>query len=63
MYLCICKGVTEDMLKKALSRGYKGKALLKVLGVGDDCGSCLLDAANLLNSCGDPCHSEEKREI
>ena len=46
MYVCICKGITEEMVKKAVNRGYKGKELLKSLGMGDDCGTCLLDAAD-----------------
>ncbi len=46
MFICICKGITEEMLEKAISRGQRGSELLKSLGVGDDCGTCLVDVIN-----------------
>ncbi len=44
MYICICKGITEEQLDKAVSADSKPKEVLKDLGVGDSCGICLIDA-------------------
>lgn len=44
MYICICKGITQEQLEKAVSSDSKPKEVLKDLGVGDSCGICLIDA-------------------
>jgi bacterioferritin-associated ferredoxin len=44
MYICVCKGITEEQLEKAIKPGSKPGDVLKDLGVGDSCGICLLDA-------------------
>lgn len=45
MYVCICKGITEKMLQdQAAGPGRSEKEILKNLGIGDDCGSCVVDA-------------------
>jgi bacterioferritin-associated ferredoxin len=44
MYVCICKGITEDELRKVAQTGVGPKEILKKLGVGDSCGICLIDA-------------------
>lgn len=49
MYVCICKGITEEDLKHLSAQGNKTE-MLKKLGVGDSCGVCLIDAIDKLNS-------------
>lgn len=45
MYICICKGITEKMLVDQLSNFNRSeKEILKNLGIGDSCGSCVVDA-------------------
>ena len=44
MYICICKGITEEKIKKAMKGTSKTQDVLKKLGVGDDCGTCLVNA-------------------
>lgn len=45
MYICICKGITDQMLMDQVSRpGRTEKEILKNLGIGDDCGTCVVDA-------------------
>lgn len=41
MYVCLCRGVTEKQLVRAISSGVNSlPALKQELGVGVDCGSC-----------------------
>lgn len=45
MYICICKGITEEKLLKLRSKGPgQLKEALQKLGVGSDCGICLTEA-------------------
>ena len=45
MYICICKGITEKMLKDQLgSFNRSEEQILKNLGIGDSCGTCVVDA-------------------
>ena len=48
MYVCICKGITEKQIQDAVtSRSSNNpKEILKALGVGSDCGTCVEDAVN-----------------
>lgn len=50
MYVCICKGITEKQIQEAItSRKSKNpKEVLKALGVGSDCGTCVEDAVKCL---------------
>ena len=50
MYVCICKGITEKQIQEAVtSRSSNNpKEILKALGVGSDCGTCVEDAVNTL---------------
>lgn len=49
MYVCVCKGITEEELKSLAQTGSAPKDILKKLGVGDSCGICLIDALENLN--------------
>lgn len=45
MYICICKGITEKMLLDQVSTFNRSEEqILKNLGIGDSCGSCVVDA-------------------
>ncbi len=50
MYVCICKNITEEMIKEYSSKGKSGQEILKRLGLGSDCGICLLDKIQNFNS-------------
>lgn len=46
MYICVCKGITDKMLKDSItSQGGNISKGLKALGVGSECGTCLHEAA------------------
>lgn len=45
MYICICKGITEKMLQEQIGNFNRSEEqILKNLGIGDSCGSCVVDA-------------------
>ena len=44
MYICICKGITEEMLERAAKGSKNPKEVMKKLHIGDDCGVCILSA-------------------
>ncbi|MBL7664832.1 MAG: (2Fe-2S)-binding protein [Bacteriovoracaceae bacterium] len=45
MYLCICKGITEEQFETAFEHsGGNFKDVCSRLGVGTDCGICVEDA-------------------
>lgn len=45
MYICICKGITEKMLNDSIGTFNRSEEqILKNLGIGDSCGSCVVDA-------------------
>jgi bacterioferritin-associated ferredoxin len=50
MYVCICKGITEKQIQEAVtSRANNNpKEVLRALGVGSDCGTCVEDAVKTL---------------
>jgi bacterioferritin-associated ferredoxin len=50
MYVCICKGITEKQIQEAVNSRHSNNAkdVLKSLGVGSDCGTCVEDAVKTL---------------
>ena len=48
MYICVCRGISEEQLKEKLAKGHSTKEVLLSLGVGDDCGVCLISAIDKL---------------
>lgn len=46
MYVCICKGITEKQVQEVITsrNSNNPKEVLKALGVGSDCGTCVEDA-------------------
>lgn len=51
MYVCICKAVTEDQIRKAMAHGATTlKDLNRVLGVAGGCGSCATCAKEVLKT-------------
>ncbi len=41
MYICVCRGITDSQIKEASKSASTVKEVLKSLGVGNDCGTCL----------------------
>lgn len=50
MYVCICKGITEKQIQEAVTsrNSNNPKDILKSLGIGSDCGTCVEDAISTL---------------
>ncbi|MCX7097972.1 MAG: (2Fe-2S)-binding protein [Methylococcales bacterium] len=41
MYICVCKAVTDNQLKRAIDNGAcTRRQLFQSFGVGSDCGKC-----------------------
>lgn len=50
MYICICNGITEEMLETAAKQSASEKEVLTRLGVGNSCGICVIDALDRMKS-------------
>ncbi|MCT4642112.1 MAG: (2Fe-2S)-binding protein [Bacteriovoracaceae bacterium] len=50
MYVCICKGISEKDIERAMITHQNTKDILKSLGVGSDCGTCMIDAIESIKS-------------
>lgn len=50
MYVCVCKGITDKQIQEAVTsrKTNNAKEILKSLGVGSDCGTCVEDAVKAL---------------
>lgn len=46
VYVCICKGITQKQVEDAVAsrKGQSAKDIMRALGVGSDCGTCVEDA-------------------
>ena len=46
MYVCICKGITQKQVEEAIAvrKGQSAKNIMRALGIGSDCGTCVEDA-------------------
>lgn len=55
MYVCVCKGITDSDIKEAIVNGHDSiNKLGKELQLGHCCGTCVVDAKDILeNSCLD----------
>ncbi len=52
MYLCTCKSVSDDQIRRAVEQGARGFGDLSVgLGVGIECGKCIDGVNALLREC------------
>ena len=60
MYICVCKGITEDQLKSVAGHTTSRREVLKKLGVGENCGTCLLAAMDVLDIHEVPTQSQEE---
>ncbi|MBA2483558.1 MAG: (2Fe-2S)-binding protein [Nitrosomonas sp.] len=50
MYICICKGVTDGAIRKAVDQGAgRMRDLRLCLGVAGQCGACACDAKVVLD--------------
>jgi bacterioferritin-associated ferredoxin len=51
MYVCVCKAITDEMLKKqAKDRNWCPKEVCRSLGIGSECGVCYQKAMKVLES-------------
>ena len=50
MYVCICNGITEEMVEKVAKTSKSEKEILSRLGIGSSCGICVLDAISKITS-------------
>jgi bacterioferritin-associated ferredoxin len=48
MYVCICRGISDKDIEKAMITHSSTRDVLKSLGVGSDCGQCVIDAIDLI---------------
>lgn len=60
MYICICKGITEEKIRAAMKGTANSHDVLKKLGVGDDCGVCLITAIERLQATNNQNSSSKK---
>ncbi|MCO4792350.1 MAG: (2Fe-2S)-binding protein [Bacteriovoracaceae bacterium] len=44
MVICLCKGITDKKIEDLVDKGLPTQEVLKKLGVGSDCGICVVDA-------------------
>ncbi len=51
MYVCLCKGITENQIRQAAADGATTLgAVRQKLGVSTECGKCRCDARDILRS-------------
>ena len=51
MYICLCKAVTEHKLRSIISKGANNiKDIQEESKAGTNCGSCLCEIEDMLNS-------------
>jgi bacterioferritin-associated ferredoxin len=50
MYVCICNGITDKQIQEAVTSRTSNnlKDILKALGIGSDCGTCVEEAVKTL---------------
>lgn len=48
MYICICKGITDKDIKNVMTSHHNTRDILKALGVGSDCGQCVVEAIEVI---------------
>lgn len=52
MYLCMCKGVTDQQIRQAVAQGARTMGEISArFGVGIECGKCLHDVQQFLEGC------------
>jgi bacterioferritin-associated ferredoxin len=49
MYICVCKGITEEQLQAACQGPSSPNEIMRKLGVAQDCGVCLVSAIEKIN--------------
>lgn len=50
MYVCLCKGITEEKIESLVNQGLPASEVIKRLGVGSDCGICVIDAVQKIQN-------------
>jgi bacterioferritin-associated ferredoxin len=50
MYVCICKGISDKDIRKVMTTQHNTRDILKALGVGSDCGQCVVEAIEVIKA-------------
>jgi len=50
MYVCICKGISDKDIRNVMTTHQNTKDILNALGVGSDCGQCMVEAIDLIRA-------------
>jgi bacterioferritin-associated ferredoxin len=50
MYVCICHGITEEMIRQASTHSSRPQEVIKRLGLGESCGVCITEAIETINA-------------
>lgn len=48
MYVCLCKGITEQQLQQAAEQGDSYAEIREKMGIGTDCGCCGQNAKKIV---------------
>lgn len=53
MYICICQQITDSHIKKIIAEDQikSMEELASLLGIGESCGTCIIDAEKILKDC------------
>ncbi len=55
MYICLCKGITENQIQQAVKNGADYRTLREELGLATECGSCGSCAKSLIKATSQTC--------
>ena len=54
MFVCICNGISDKDIRNVMITHQNTKDILKTLGVGNDCGQCVVEAIELIKTESSP---------
>ncbi|SFX25427.1 (2Fe-2S)-binding protein [Marinospirillum alkaliphilum] len=64
MYVCICKGITEQQIRSSVAQGASTmRDLYRQLEVGSQCGKCVCTARQVLSSSQIECPSYDATAV
>jgi bacterioferritin-associated ferredoxin len=61
MVACMCKGVTDGELRRAVAGGATLDEVVRATGAGSDCGCCVDTLRTLAADASSPAHVEARR--
>lgn len=64
MYVCLCKGITENHIRQAVAEGHDSlRALNSQLGVGSQCARCVRHAREVIREARDECETAQGNPV